>query len=178
MASQGWRGRALGVAAVLAVLALAAFAVLQWTGASNAEQARGRLAAERDLRAQVSVAAREFARALLSYDYQDLPAARATLARLSTGDFMALYDREFGAATRRSILAHKAVSQATVREVYLGEVGEATARAVVVVDSRVESGQPVREVHGSHLKLLLVREGAAWKAQEVTILSTPTPQPR
>lgn len=159
------RGRTLGV---LAVLALAATALFAWSRASGAERELGLLAAERTRRVELVSA---FARALLSYDYRDLPAARAALSRLATGELMARYDREFGGATAREIQRRRAVSTATVREVYLPAVAGASTRAVVAVDTRVESSRPLREVRGAHLKLLLAKEGAAWRVQEVDILA-------
>ncbi|GAA4040025.1 hypothetical protein [Nonomuraea soli] len=187
-----WTRWITAAVAVVAVLALTGFALIQWIGAGQARDAQARLEADRTLRLEVSEAAHNFAQALLTYDYQDLPSARAKLRDLATGDFQTLYDQEFGGAMEQVIIKLKAVSQATSREVYLADVSETTARAIVVVDSQVKSEQAMRVVSDSHLKLLMIKEPDGWKVQEVTVLgaakeqetplgdpqkTTPSPEP-
>lgn len=191
-ADVSWARWITAAVAVVAVLALAGFALVQWIGAGQARDVQARLEADRTLRLEISEAAHTFAQALLTYDYQDLPSARAKLRDLATGDFQTLYDQEFGGAMEQVIIKLKAVSQATSREVYLADVSETTARAIVVVDSQVKSEQAMRVVSDSHLKLLMIKEPDGWKVQEVTVLgaakeqetplgdpqkTTPSPEP-
>ncbi|MEV0228775.1 hypothetical protein [Nonomuraea sp. NPDC050786] len=164
------RARILGTLAAMLVAALAATAVLQWISASRAEDARARLEAERALRLEVSGAANAFSRALLSYDYRNLQSTRSTLAAQATGDFLATYDAAFGGAMAQVIVKLKATSQATVREVYLADVDEATAHAIVVVDQQVNTSEAIRSVKDSHLKISLVKEKGIWKIHDVTVL--------
>ncbi|MEV4572153.1 hypothetical protein AB0K16_02755 [Nonomuraea jabiensis] len=164
------RARVLGTLAAMLVAALAATAVLQWISASQAEAARARLESERALRLEVSGAATAFSKALLSYDYQNLQSTRSTLAAQATGDFLATYDAAFGGAMAQVIVKLKATSQATVREVYLADVDEATAHAIVVVDQQVNTSEAIRSVKDSHLKISLVKEKGTWKIHDVTVL--------
>ncbi|MET9240450.1 hypothetical protein [Nonomuraea sp. NPDC003709] len=164
------RARVLGTLAAMLVAALAATAVLQWISASQAEDARARLESERALRLEVSGAASAFSKALLSYDYQNLQNTRSTLAAQATGDFLATYDAAFGGAMAQVIVKLKATSQATVREVYLADVDEATAHAIVVVDQQVNTSEAIRSVKDSHLKISLVKEKGTWKIHDVTVL--------
>ncbi|MEU8249150.1 hypothetical protein [Nonomuraea sp. NPDC048916] len=164
------RARVTGALAAMLVAALAATAVLQWVSANQAHDALAGLESERALRLEVSGAAGSFGQALLSYDYQDLQTTRSTLMAQATGDFLTTYDEAFGGAMAQVIVKLKAVSRATVREVYLSDVDEATAHAIVVVDQQVNTAEAIRSVTGSHLKVTLVKEKGVWKVQEVTVL--------
>ncbi|GAA3559297.1 hypothetical protein GCM10022419_044840 [Nonomuraea rosea] len=164
------RARVLGALAAMLVTAIAATAVLQWVSAAQAQDASARLESERALRLEVSGAAGAFSKALLSYDYQNLQATRSTLAAQATGDFLGTYDAAFGGAMAQVIVKLKATSQATVREVYLADVDEATAHAIVVVDQQVNTSEAIRSVKDSHLKISLVKEKGTWKVHDVTVL--------
>ncbi|MGP3915356.1 hypothetical protein [Nonomuraea sp. 10N515B] len=164
------RARLVGALAAMLVAAVAATAVLQWVAAAQADDARTKLEAERALRLEVSGAASAFSKALLSYDYRDLQTTRATLTAQATGDFLTTYDTAFGGAMAQVIVKLKAVSQATVREVYLADVDEATAHAIVVVDQQVNTSEAIRSVKDSHLKIALVKDKGTWKVHDVTVL--------
>ncbi|TMR96863.1 hypothetical protein [Nonomuraea basaltis] len=164
------RARVAGAVAAMVVAAIAATAVLQWVAAAQADDARTKMETERALRLEVSGAASAFSKALLSYDYQKLQATRATLSAQATGDFLATYDTAFGGAMAQVIVKLKATSQATVREVYLADVDEATAHAIVVVDQQVNTSEAIRSVRDSHLKIALVKEKGIWKVHDVTVL--------
>ncbi|WP_219471506.1 hypothetical protein [Nonomuraea rhizosphaerae] len=169
---EAWFGRRrlLGALAGLLVAALAATAALQWLSASQSRDALARLESERALRLEVSGAASSFGKALLSYDYKDLQTTRATLTAQATGDFLATYDDAFGGPMAEVIVKLKAVSQANIREVYLSDVDEATAHAIVVVDQQVTTPEAIRSVKDSHLKISLVKEKGVWKVNDVTVL--------
>ncbi|MDP4508522.1 hypothetical protein [Nonomuraea turcica] len=164
------RARIVGALAAMLVAAVAATAVLQWVAAAQADDARTKLEAERALRLEVSGAASAFSKALLSYDYRDLQTTRATLTAQATGDFLTTYDTAFGGAMAQVIVKLKAVSQATVREVYLADVDEVTAHAIVVVDQQVNTSEAIRSVKDSHLKIALVKDKGTWKVHDVTVL--------
>ncbi|MEO3790143.1 hypothetical protein ABGB14_08010 [Nonomuraea sp. B10E15] len=164
------RARVWWTLAAMVVAAIAATAVLQGISAAQARDARAALEAERALRLEVSGAAGAFGKALLSYDYQDLQTTRSALAAQATGDFLSTYDAAFGGAMAQVIVKLKATSQATVREVYLADVDEATAHAIVVVDQQVNTSEAIRSVKDSHLKISLVKEKGTWKIHDVTVL--------
>ncbi|MGW0802788.1 hypothetical protein [Nonomuraea sp. NPDC002799] len=164
------RSRIVGTLAAMLVATIAATAVLQWISAAQAQDTAARLETERALRLEVSGAATAFSKALLSYDYQSLQATRATVAGQATGDFLATYDTAFTGAMAQVIVKLKATSLATVREVYLADVDEATAHAIVVVDQQVNTSEAIRSVQDSHLKISLVKEKGTWKVHDVTVL--------
>ncbi|MFI6987035.1 hypothetical protein [Nonomuraea wenchangensis] len=164
------RAQLAGAMAAMLVVALAATAGLQWFAAARADEARTALEAERALRLEVSGAASAFSTSLLSYDYRDLQSTRSTLSAQATGDFLTTYDTAFGGAMAQVIVKLKAVAQATVREVYLADVDEATAHAIVVVDQQVNTSEAIRSVKDSHLKIALVKEKGVWKVRDVTVL--------
>ncbi|MGW2144017.1 hypothetical protein ACWCOT_06870 [Nonomuraea bangladeshensis] len=164
------RAKLAGAVAAMLVVALAATAGLQWYAAARADEARTALEAERALRLEVSGAASAFSTSLLSYDYRDLQSTRSTLSAQATGDFLTTYDTAFGGAMAQVIVKLKAVAQATVREVYLADVNEATAHAIVVVDQQVNTSEAIRSVKDSHLKIALVKEKGVWKVRDVTVL--------
>ncbi|MEU4510245.1 hypothetical protein AB0G05_12160 [Nonomuraea wenchangensis] len=164
------RAKLAGAMAAMLVVALAATAGLQWFAAARADEARTALEAERALRLEVSGAASAFSTSLLSYDYRDLQSTRSTLSTQATGDFLTTYDTAFGGAMAQVIVKLKAVAQATVREVYLADVDEATAHAIVVVDQQVNTSEAIRSVKDSHLKIALVKEKGIWKVRDVTVL--------
>lgn len=185
---RSWRGAVFGAVAGLLVASLAASTWLWFRADGEAE----RLGAERALRVEVAGAASSFGRSLLSYDYQDLQTTRSTLMAQATGDFLATYDEAFGGVMEQVIIKLQAVSQANVREVYLSDVDEGTAHAIVVVDQQVKTKEAIKTVRDSHLKISLVKEKGAWKINEVTVLGaakeqettldgnplpTPTPTP-
>lgn len=163
---RSWRGAVIGVVAALVVLALAA-STWSWIRANGEAE---RLGAERALRVEVSGAAAAFGKALLSYDYQDLQTTRSTLMAQATGDFLATYDEAFGGVMEQVIIKLQAVSQASVREVYLADVDEASAHAIVVVDQQVKTSEAIKTVRDSHLKISLLKEKGVWKINEVTVL--------
>ncbi|NBE93589.1 hypothetical protein FE391_08925 [Nonomuraea sp. KC401] len=164
------RVRVLWTLTAMVVAVIAATAVLQGISAAQARDARAALEAERALRLEVSGAAGAFSKALLSYDYQNLQTTRSSLAAQATGDFLSTYDAAFGGAMAQVIVKLKATSQATVREVYLADVDEATAHAIVVVDQQVNTSEAIRSVKDSHLKISLVKEKGTWKIHDVTVL--------
>ncbi|MFI6177320.1 hypothetical protein ACIA8R_17455 [Nonomuraea sp. NPDC051191] len=167
------RARLLGaLAATLA--AVAATAAPPLIDAGRARDALARLEGERAQRLDVSGAASAFGRALLSYDYKDLASTRSTLSAQATGDFQATYDAAFGGAMSQVIVELRAVSQARVRQVYLADVDEHTAHAIVVVDQQVNTARAIRTARDSHLKITLVKQKGAWKVQDVTVLGAAT----
>lgn len=68
------------------------------------------------------------------------------------------------------IVKLEATSQATVREVYLADVDEATAHAIVVVDQQVNTSEAIRSVKDPHLEISTVKEKGTRKINDVTVL--------
>jgi Mce-associated membrane protein len=144
----------------LVLLASIVTAGVQWYQADQA-------AAREAERQQVRTRAGEFGQALLSYDHRDLQAARNKVLALSSDDFAKTYDVAFTGGLESVITRLKASATATVRNVYLEDIDEASARAIVVMDSEVRSTAGTRRVLGSHLDMKLTRSGDRWRVTEV-----------
>ncbi|OLT11994.1 hypothetical protein BJF79_04160 [Actinomadura sp. CNU-125] len=157
------RRRGLLVRAAVAVVLVAAVvtAGLQWYRADQAAQ-------EEAARSAVKEQAGEFGQALLSYDHEHLQDARNRVLSLASEDFAKTYDVAFTGGLEGVITKLKADASATVRAVYLGDVDESTARAIVVMDSEVRSSAGTRRVLGSHLDMRLTLKDGQWRVTEVT----------
>lgn len=158
-----WRA---GLAAAAVTMAVAAVAL-----GLLAASLWGQLADERDERAEVSRVAGTMAAALLTYDYEDLDAARERVLSLSTGKFRTEYRTAFEGL--RTLLSEaKASSRGTVTDVYLSrEEGEPTAAAIVVVNTVAEGTAGRRATVASYIQLDLVKVDGEWKVDGVTNLN-------
>ncbi|MEV4063431.1 hypothetical protein [Nonomuraea dietziae] len=165
-----WRGVAVGAVLALVLAATGGAAVVQWLTADRLQGQLAPLEHDRQLRLEVSGAAGAFATTLLSYDYKDLQTTRGQVIAMTAGDFLATYDEAFGGPMEQVIIKLEAVSKATVREVYLSEVDEVSAKALISVDQQVTSKEAVRNVLGTHLKLVMIKQKGVWKVSDVTVL--------
>ncbi|MEW2355549.1 hypothetical protein [Spirillospora sp. NPDC029432] len=155
------RARLLQAAGVLVLAASVVTAGLQWKAADDAARREADRTAVRDR-------AGRFGQALLSYDHTNLQAARTKVLSLASDDFAKTYDVAFTGGLEGVITKLKATATATVRDVYLEDVDEASAKAVVVMDSEVRSTAGTRRVLGSYLDMRLARQGGRWRITEVT----------
>ncbi|WP_431893476.1 hypothetical protein [Nonomuraea sp. bgisy101] len=165
-----WRGMAIGAVLALVLATAGVTAVVQWISADRLQSRLAPLEHDRLLRLDVSGAASAFATTLLSYDYKDLQTTRGKVIAMTAGDFLATYDEAFGGPMEQVIVKLEAVSKATVREVYLSEVDDASAKALVSVDQQVTSKEAVRNVLGTHLKMVMIKQKGVWKVSDVTVL--------
>lgn len=168
------------VAATLVLLLVLAtvLGALQWRRA-------GGLASDAKTQRDIATTAAAFGEALLSYDFDDLSAARDRVVNLATEDFGKSYSETFRAGLRTIITRLKATAEATVRDVYVTEASADKAKAMVVLDSKVRSSAGVRELVGSYLEMELRREGGTWKVDAVTAVAAaqetvtkPSPRPK
>ncbi|MEU8798438.1 hypothetical protein [Spirillospora sp. NPDC048819] len=151
----------LGKAVTMAVLAASVVtAGMQW------HRAEGYAGRESD-REAVAERAEEFGQALLSYDHKDVNSARNRVLAMASDDFAKTYDVAFTGGLESVITKLKADATATARTVYVSDVGEGNAKAVVVMDSEVHSTAGTRRVLGSYLDMKLTRQDGQWKVTEV-----------
>ncbi len=162
VAAEG-RRRVSGLVVLLAVLAMLAMvmAAVEWRRAEV-------LANSRDQRRAVERAASAFGQALLTYDFNDLAAARSRVTSLATDRFSQEYSGALAGGLDTAITRLKAVSNATVKDVYVAEPTDDTAHAVVTLDSEVKSTAGTRQTVSSYLELSLLRQGGQWKVDVVT----------
>jgi hypothetical protein len=81
---------------------------------------------------------------------------------LATPAFAEEYGAAFDNGLRAVIEELGAVATGTVRDVFVTEVSGDAARAVVVVDSTVESDAGTRDLTGSYVQLDLERVDGRW----------------
>ena len=157
------RGASRFALVCLALLAVAglALAVLAYREAVDERDRADRLARQDARERDVAAVAASFGEALLSYDRADLAEARAAIAGVATDSFLETYDETF-LALEPVISELQAVGVGQAQTVYVAEVDRDTAKAVVVLDQRVESTAGTREVSDVYLQVDLVREDGRW----------------
>jgi Mce-associated membrane protein len=114
-----------------------------------------------------------FGVALFTYDYNDLPAARAKVVALATARFAKGYRTATAPAQDAAILRLKAREAARLASVYTTNVHSDRAGAVVVVRTTVQSSEGTR-ITVSYLQMALVRQGGQhWKVDTVNAIPSP-----
>jgi hypothetical protein len=150
----------LGVAAL--VLLTAGFG---W-GAARYARVNGQLS---DVEAIRRVAG-QFGDAALTYDYRDLRPFRAGMNAKATGGFKRQLRDGLG-GLEALITELKSTSEATVKEIYVSDVNNRAASAIVVADARVQSGDAApRTAPGVSIELQLVKVGSHWLIADVSTL--------
>ncbi|MBO3745316.1 hypothetical protein J5X84_04485 [Streptosporangiaceae bacterium NEAU-GS5] len=157
------RTRVIGAVVAMALAAAGTAAVLEWRQASALQQ-------EKDVRIEVAAAANRFGTALLSYDHRNLQAARDRVLGLAGADFAKTYDEAFTGGLEGVITKLNASAVATCREVYVGEVDEGTASAIVVCDALVTSDSGTRRMLDTYLKESLSLKKGRWLVDEVSAI--------
>lgn len=154
------------LAALVAVLVFTStLAVLQWRRAD-------RLAHAESARNAVLSSAGRFGVALFTYDYNDLPAARAKVVALATAKFAKGYRATTATGQDAAILRLKARESARLAGVFTTNVHSDSAGAVVVVRTTVQSTAGTRTTVSS-LQMALVRQAGHWKVDTVKAVPSP-----
>jgi Mce-associated membrane protein len=151
------------VLAIVSFLGAVAMAVV-------AARVSGELSRVRDDRRGAEQAAARFASRFSTYDYQHLDTTRQAVLRLSTGKFKSEYEQAFS-GLNQLIMATKAKSSVTVKNVFSGEVEGSTGTVVVVLDQTVEGLSGTRRSLDSWIELDLVKGGSRWLIDNVTNLN-------
>jgi hypothetical protein len=120
---------------------------------------------------EVRRAAGTFGEALVSYDFHDPDAHRDRVLSLSTGSFRDEYQDAFDAGLAEVITEVEAVSKGTAKDVYVSEVGDADAQAIVVLDVDVTGVSGPRTQRDLYIRLTLVEVQGEWKVDQVTDLN-------
>jgi hypothetical protein len=159
------RSPALILAVTLAVLLALAVAVLAVLLAGSDEDER---------QVELRRAAGRFGEALVTYDFDDPEAHRDTVLELSTGSFSEEYEDAFDAGLGQLITEVEAVSKGTVKDVYLSELGEADAQAIVVLDVEITGVAGPRTMRDVYIRLTFVEVAGEWKVDQVIDLNFAT----
>jgi hypothetical protein len=124
-----------------------------------------------DRSAAVREAAGTFGEALMTYDYHDPDAHRDEVLELSTGAFSEEYGDTFDAGLAKVITEVEAESEGFAKDIYVSELGDADAQAIVVVDVEVDGVAGPRTLRDLYIKLTLVEVDGEWKVDQVTDLN-------
>ena len=150
------RGPALLWAALAVLLVVALGASLL---AADAVADRNR---ERQDRQEVEEVAGRLATALSTYDYRDFEASKRRVLALSTGAFASDFERAVGALASL-IDQTKATSEATVNDVFIGNLGDGKASAIVRLEIRASGVGGPRVSVDNYVDLSLVKVEGEWK---------------
>ena len=148
-----------------------AFFLISVVVAVVAASLSARLSEERAERREVEEVAGEVATDLLTYDYRDLDGWKSRVLANATKDFRATFEATFAESLVPIVTEVQATSAARVNNVFLGAIGEKTAKAIVVVDT--VAGGPAGERAGpqTYIEIDLVEVGPRWLANNVTDLN-------
>ena len=146
--------------AVALAVAVAVLAVLL----AGDEESAGRIE-------EVRRAAGTFGEALVTYDYHDPEAHRDAVLALSTGSFRDEYQDAFEQGLSEVITEVEAVSTGFATDIYVSELGEADAQAIVVLDVEVTGVAGPRTQRDLYIRLTFVEVGGEWKVDQVTDLN-------
>jgi len=116
-------------------------------------------------------AAGEFGEALVTYDHADPEAHRDAVLARSTGSFRTEYDDAFDQGLGKLITELQATSQGFVKDVYLTEVEEGQALAIVVMDVESDGSGGPRTVYDVYVRLTMIQVDGRWLVDDVTDLS-------
>jgi hypothetical protein len=142
---------AVGVAVLLVLLA-------------GDDEGSGRLDAVRE-------AAGTFGEALVTYDYHDPEAHRDKVLGLATGSFREEYENAFDTGLAKVITKVQAVSKGYAKDIYVSELGDADAQAIVVLDVEVDGVAGPRTQRDLYVRLSFVEVDGTWKVDQVTDLN-------
>ena len=119
----------------------------------------------------VREAAGTFGEALVTYDYHDPEAHRDAVLALSTGSFSEEYEDAFDAGLSEVITEVEAVSTGVAKDIYVSELGDADAQAIVVLDVDVDGVAGPRTQRDLYVRLTFVEVDGKWKVDQVTDLN-------
>jgi Mce-associated membrane protein len=123
------RGRALPVLAVVALVVAVAAAALALGQRGEVDDLRD----ERDDRREVARVAGDFAEAYMTFDFEDTDKTAEAIADLVTEDFAAAFERA-REPLRASFAELQTSTTAEVQEVFVGDIEDGKARALVILD--------------------------------------------
>jgi Mce-associated membrane protein len=119
----------------------------------------------------VQQAAGTFGEALVTYDYKDPGAHRDAVLELSTGSFRDEYEDAFDQGLSAVITEVKATSTGFAKDIYVSEIGESDAQAIVVLDVDVDGVAGPRTQRDLYVRLTFVEVDGEWKVDQVTDLN-------
>jgi len=159
----GTRTPVLVLAVSLAVLFAIAAAVLAVIAAGDDGASDGT--------ASLRTAAGTAGEALLTYDFNDPEAHRDRVLALATGSFRGEYEDAFDQGLSELITKVQATSKGFVKDVYVSQIDEERAEAVVVADVERDGAGGARTVYDIYMLLSFVEVDGTWRLDQVTDLN-------
>ena len=156
-----------GLLVLLALLALAAGAAAL-SKAGEADDLRD----ERADRREVARVAAAFGAAYLTYDFDDVEASSAAVTDLATEAFAESFAETSAPGIEELFATLQTSTVATTDEVFVGDVGDGRARALVVVDVAASSTASEQQLSDLSFVLDLVELDGEWRVDAVA----PAPQ--
>lgn len=120
--------------------------------------------------------AAQFGTALLTYDYGKLDETKARVLSFATGSFRKQYEQAFSGGLDVILRETEAQSRVTNLDVFLSEIDDDAASAIVVVDTVTEGKSGTRRTLATYVRLELVRVGGTWKIDDVVNLNFGRPE--
>jgi Mce-associated membrane protein len=159
--------RPVSRSAFLTAVALAGFflllAVVMSIVAASVQDERDQADDEREA---VARSAGETVAALFSYDHSDPEASRERVARLAGQPIVDQYDEQF-TPLLEALSDIDFVSRATVKDVYVSEIDDGQAAAIVVADLEVTSTAGLRQLDNAYTRVGLAETEGRWVVVEV-----------
>lgn len=131
-------------------------------------------AQNRDIEARrpaVHRAAAAMGSAMLHYDYRALPEAKARVLRLATGTFKKQYSEAFDGGFDELYKATEQVSKVREVKVWVGEVTDSEATAIVQVDFLVSGLGGKNRPRTAFLEFSLVHSDGGWLVDSVSTIN-------
>ncbi|MGK2948148.1 MAG: hypothetical protein ACSLFP_06215 [Acidimicrobiales bacterium] len=119
----------------------------------------------------VREAAGEFGAALVTYDHRQPEVHRDQVLALATGSFRTEYEDAFDRGLGDIISEVEAISEGFVDDVYVSDLDEERAEAIVVVDIEHDGAGGPRSLFDVYFLLALVEVDEQWKVDQVTDLN-------
>lgn len=116
-------------------------------------------------------AAGEFGAALVTYDYREPEVHRDQVLELATGSFRSEYEEAFDRGLAEIITEVEAIAEGFVDDVYVSDLDDERAQAIVVVDIEHQGVSGARSLRDVYFLLALVEVDGAWKVDQVTDLN-------
>ncbi|HVE95150.1 MAG TPA: hypothetical protein VNB24_09530 [Acidimicrobiales bacterium] len=165
-ATPGGRGWRFAVAVLAALtIGLAFVAAIQTS----------RVSRDQDRDADVRRTAAAMGTALLTYDYTRLDEAKNNVLELATRTFRNQYNEAFDGGLDELLKSTKATSEVEETEVFISEIGDDQASALVRVDVTVSGTAGTNRSLVSYVRLDLVRASGRWLVNAVTNLNLGQP---
>lgn len=155
------------------VVLLAVAAVAAVVAATVVQGKRADLEGDASTRHAVTAVAGTLTETLFSFDYEDFDRQRDKVAVLATKGFVDQdFEGAFNDALRQQFVTAQATGEATVEEIFVGDITAEAATVVVQFDLSITSRFGERSSPDNFVVLSLVRTAEGWR---VDGLSTTTP---